>query len=80
MVVETIRFPDHHRFSDAELSRVAAAAAAARADIVLTTEKDLSRMADAAASKRIEPLLALRVEMSIDEDTAFASLLLRVVP
>ncbi|HZI95001.1 MAG TPA: tetraacyldisaccharide 4'-kinase [Patescibacteria group bacterium] len=80
MVVETIRFPDHHRFSDAELSRVAAAAAAARADIVLTTEKDLSRMADAAASKRIEPLLALRVEMSIDEDTAFASLLLRAVP
>ena len=80
LVVETFRFPDHHQFSDAELSRVAAAAAATRADLILTTEKDVARLAGAIAAARLTPLMALRVETSLDDDAAFASLLLQVVP
>jgi len=42
-------FPDHHRFSDAELAETARRAAAAGADAVLTTAKDAVRLAGAPA-------------------------------
>jgi tetraacyldisaccharide 4'-kinase len=43
-VVGTIRFPDHHRFTNRDLKRLTAAARAADA-IVMTTEKDAVRLA-----------------------------------
>lgn len=39
-------FPDHHRFSDRELARVRAAARAAGAVQIATTEKDAARLSD----------------------------------
>lgn len=40
--LQTLRFPDHHRFTDSDIARVAAAAR--QADIVITTAKDFSRL------------------------------------
>ena len=37
-------FADHHRFTDADMTDIAAAMHAAQADLVLTTEKDFVRM------------------------------------
>ncbi len=42
-VVEIIRFPDHHQFSDSEIRKIADTAGAANA-MVLTTEKDYMRI------------------------------------
>src|ERR1019366_6733979 len=44
-VVGTMAFPDHHRFSARDIARIAKAARAAAAAIVLTTEKDAVRLA-----------------------------------
>jgi tetraacyldisaccharide 4'-kinase len=43
-VAQTIVFPDHHRYSRADLDRVCAAARAAGATRILTTEKDYVRL------------------------------------
>ena len=43
-VVRTLSFPDHHWFGAKDLRRVRAAARAAAADLVVTTEKDAVRM------------------------------------
>ena len=42
-------FPDHHRFSEADLASTLRAAAAAGADALVTTEKDLPRLPDVTA-------------------------------
>ena len=39
-VAGTLSFPDHHIYTDADLGRIAGAAAAARADVIVTTQKD----------------------------------------
>jgi tetraacyldisaccharide 4'-kinase len=44
VVADTLAFPDHHPFSAADLSRIFHAARMARADAVLTTEKDFVRL------------------------------------
>jgi tetraacyldisaccharide 4'-kinase len=43
-VAAEVAFPDHHRFTPADMARVMATAGRARAVLVLTTEKDLVRM------------------------------------
>lgn len=43
-VAGDVAFPDHHFFTPADMARIVAAAHAARAVMVLTTEKDLVRM------------------------------------
>jgi tetraacyldisaccharide-1-P 4'-kinase len=43
-VAETLVFRDHHRFSRADVARMAARVAATGADLVLTTEKDAVRL------------------------------------
>jgi tetraacyldisaccharide 4'-kinase len=44
MVRETMAFGDHHRYTRRDVERIAAAVAAARADVVLTTAKDAARL------------------------------------
>jgi len=43
-LVRTLSFPDHHWFTARDLRRIRAAARAAAADLVVTTEKDAVRM------------------------------------
>jgi tetraacyldisaccharide 4'-kinase len=56
-------FPDHHRFSDAEVEEAFAAAAAGGCDAVLTTEKDAVRLSPGQA--RRDRLRVLRIEAEI---------------
>jgi tetraacyldisaccharide 4'-kinase len=57
-VVGTKSFRDHHYFTAAEVSRIAAAAKKARAAIVLTTDKDAVRLPAGAASAVADGRLA----------------------
>jgi tetraacyldisaccharide 4'-kinase len=43
-LVGRLAFADHHRFTDADMTDIAAATRAAQAELVLTTEKDIVRM------------------------------------
>lgn len=62
-VVGERRHPDHHRFTEADLDAALAAAAAAGAELVVTTEKDAVRLAPARAA---DPRLAvLRIEAEV---------------
>ena len=68
------RFPDHHRYTRAEI-----AALLARADrerlVLVTTEKDLARMAgDAAATELLARARALPVTLTFTEDAGRALL------
>ncbi len=56
-VVLVRAFPDHHRFSAADLDAALAAAAAARCDAVVTTEKDAVRLPpDRASDPRVHAI------------------------
>jgi tetraacyldisaccharide 4'-kinase len=62
-VVAERRHADHHRFTPAELDEALAAATAAGADLVVTTEKDAVRLAPERAA---EPRLAVvRIEAEV---------------
>jgi tetraacyldisaccharide 4'-kinase len=54
-LVGRLAFADHHRFTDADMTGIAAATRAAQAELVLTTEKDIAR---------IEPLGELPVPVA----------------
>jgi tetraacyldisaccharide 4'-kinase len=72
-VVGTIRFPDHHRFTNRDLKRLTAAARAADA-IVMTTEKDAVRLA--AADLGTLAVAAVPLTASIEPAPVFAAWLL----
>ncbi len=44
MIVSDLRFADHHRYGDVDLSLLEYAAEAANADAIITTEKDIVRL------------------------------------
>lgn len=70
-LVARLPFGDHHPFSPADLQRVAAEAAAARADILLTTMKDLARL----GSTGLPGLHAMTQELLVEQEESFAGLL-----
>ncbi len=68
--VELLAFPDHHRYSSADINDISARACEVRADIVVTTEKDsqkLESVAATTASLHAEPVqfFVLEVELEI---------------
>ncbi len=65
--LSAIGFPDHHRFTPADISRIVAATTAAHANILLTTEKDLVRLDPAARAQlsAAAPLHALPLQTEI---------------
>jgi len=72
-VVASVLRRDHHRYDDAD--RRAIDAAAAHADLVVTTEKDLVKLAGLGLAA---PLRALRIEVCVDSDEEQGRLLERV--
>lgn len=59
------RHPDHHRFSDAELTHAAAAARAATAEMILTTEKDAARLPATFLAR--DDVAVLEIDLAITE-------------
>ncbi len=68
VVRERIVFPDHHAYSESDLVRVAGA----RAEVVVTTEKDLARLG---WTTGIDKICALRIRMQFEEKSEFAQYL-----
>jgi tetraacyldisaccharide 4'-kinase len=62
-------FPDHHPYSNADLRRVRAEAAAAGADVLVTTEKDWVKLAalPAATDVTAPPIWRLDVQIQFNE-------------
>lgn len=66
-VIETVSFPDHHRFKAADAAKLIEAARRQRA-LLVTTEKDYARLAgDAALAELASLSRVLPIEMQIDE-------------
>ncbi len=62
-VLEYLVFPDHHRYSADDLSRISESKAAHAAEVVVTTEKDAARL----DSPPIEDLYVLGIELEIEQ-------------
>jgi tetraacyldisaccharide 4'-kinase len=70
-MVARIPFPDHHRYTAADLDRLASTAAAAGAAALITTEKDLARLGTlATAFPESLPLRAARLTVEIEDEPA----------
>ena len=74
----TLPFPDHHPYSRADLERIIREAEAARAEWIVTTEKDAVRLREvAAALPGRYPFLVLGVDLEVTEGEAILDALLR---
>ncbi len=71
IVAGEVTFPDHHPYAPADLSRVAREAREARAELVVTTEKDAVRMpaAPRPEAAAAAPIRVLEVELEVTEGT-----------
>jgi tetraacyldisaccharide 4'-kinase len=64
-------FPDHHRYTARDLDRLVAAALAAGATAIITTEKDLLRLGKLASTfPQSLPLKTARLRIDIEDQTA----------
>jgi len=71
-------FPDHHRYSIADLKRLAAEAAAAGAEALLTTEKDLFNLPpDALAATQPLPVYWLEIGIEVEGAAELLQLIAR---
>ena len=70
-------FRDHYAFTQADLDRVTASASEARADAIITTEKDAVRLEGLKHGE--VPIYAARLEIESDDEIRLKSLLLRTI-
>lgn len=70
-VAGVMAFRDHHRFTDRDLARVVKAARAARASIVMTTEKDAVRLAGTNVGEA--PMAAVPLITSVEPAAVFSA-------
>jgi tetraacyldisaccharide 4'-kinase len=70
-------FPDHHPFTQEDLDRATRAAQDARADLIVTTEKDAVRLEG--LKQGAIPIYAAQLEIQSDDDVRLKSLLLRTL-
>jgi tetraacyldisaccharide 4'-kinase len=69
-IAATLAFPDHHRYTPADIDRIATARARAGASTVLTTEKDAVRLAAIAALPFAYATVAMTLEIDGWDDLA----------
>jgi tetraacyldisaccharide 4'-kinase len=70
----TLAFPDHHRYSPADIERLLELKAFKKADCFVTTEKDEINLGDLAG--RLQPLHIARLKMTLEDAAAALKLLL----
>jgi len=68
-VVGQRSFPDHHRYSSAEIQELQAAAAAAGANALICTEKDVFNLP--ASLSAALPIYACRIRLALNDENAF---------
>lgn len=64
VLVGTLTFPDHHRYSQAEIERILQLKTARHADYLVTTEKDEINLGPLA--QRLQPLRIVRLKLRLD--------------
>lgn len=62
-------FPDHHRYSNAEIQELEASAAAAGANALICTEKDVFNLPPSLAPTL--PIYACRIRLALNDENAF---------
>jgi tetraacyldisaccharide 4'-kinase len=63
-VREQLSFPDHHRYSEADIERLQQARKRVGADVFITTEKDLINLGSLATA--LQPLAIAKVELELE--------------
>ena len=71
IVTGSMFFPDHHRYSDEELRRIADAAASGGADFLATTEKDYVRVAGRMPADIPVCVIGVRIVFVEEDEHAF---------
>jgi len=72
-------FDDHHRYTREELSEVVARAREARAEAIITTEKDAYNLPAGSAGSLALPIFAARIEFACENEVALKDLALRAI-
>jgi tetraacyldisaccharide 4'-kinase len=72
-------FDDHHRYTREELSEIIKRAREARAEAVITTEKDAANLPAGFAGSAPPPIFAARIEFACENEDALRDLALRVI-
>jgi tetraacyldisaccharide 4'-kinase len=76
-IARKLTFPDHHRFTDADVAAAAAAVAETGASALVMTEKDAVKWPSEAAWSVDMPVLALRIAMQVENEDAFIADMLK---
>jgi tetraacyldisaccharide 4'-kinase len=74
---EFLAYPDHHRYTLADLESIERAAKNARAEIIVTTEKDETKLMP--FDRRTLSFFSLRIEMKIDSRESFEQLVMKML-
>ena len=72
-------FDDHHRYTREELSEIIERAREARAEAVITTEKDAANLPVGFAGSAPPPIFVARIEFACENEGALKDLALRVI-
>jgi tetraacyldisaccharide 4'-kinase len=78
-VVQELAFRDHHWFDAADLRRMLATARAARADVILTTEKDAMRLLDLPLGPIPRTFAFLPMTVTVEPASTFHEFLLQAL-
>ena len=72
-------FDDHHRYTRDELSEIVERAREARAEAIITTEKDAANLPASLAGTLTLPIFAARIEFACENEEALKDLALRTI-
>jgi tetraacyldisaccharide 4'-kinase len=72
-------FDDHHRYTREELSEIVERAREARAEAIITTEKDAANLPAGLAGPLTLPIFAARIEFACENEEALKDLALSVI-
>lgn len=64
--VELLAYPDHHNYTEADMRQISTAFQAAKADLIVTTQKDEQKLADLVAQQAL-PIVVLEIALVITE-------------
>jgi tetraacyldisaccharide 4'-kinase len=72
-------FDDHHRYTREELSEIVERAREARAEAIITTEKDAANLPADFAGSSAPPIFTARIEFACENEEALKDMALRVI-
>jgi len=74
----SIRFPDHHNYSQKDIQGVIARSREKRVDTIITTEKDAARLGNLAIDDPQAEIMVLRIGLKLNKDEEFHNRLLKL--